>query len=1055
MSAPKSPTYPPVDPRPSFPEIEKGILAYWAENKLFERSVEQREAGEKGANEFVFYDGPPFANGMPHYGHLLTGYAKDVVPRYQTMRGRRVERRFGWDCHGLPAEMEAEKQLEISGRQAITDFGIDKFNDHCRSSVLRYTEEWERYVTRAARWVDFKNDYKTMDLSYMESVMWAFKALYDKGLIYEGYRVMPYSWAAETPLSNFEIRLDDATRPKQDPAVTVTLTLVPQDGDGAPLKLLVWTTTPWTLPSNLAAAVGPELDYVLMEKDGVRYIVGAEALAKYAKELDGAEQVGTLKGADLVGRHYEPLFPYFADHPNAFRVLGADFVETGEGTGVVHMAPGFGEDDQKVCEANDIAVVVPVDGTGAFTSEVADYAGMNVFEANKPIIKDLKQRGVLIKHETYVHNYPHCWRTDEPIIYRALTSWYVEVTKFRDRMLELNQNINWIPDHIRDGQFGKWLEGARDWSISRNRFWGSPIPVWQSDNPEFPRTDVYGSLDELERDFGVRLTDLHRPAVDALVRPNPDDPSGQSMMRRVPDVLDCWFESGSMPFAQIHYPFENEEWFENHFPADYIVEYTPQTRGWFYTLMVLGTALFDKHPFNNCVCHGTLVAKDGRKLSKRFRNYLDPEVAFEQFGADALRWRLMSSPVLRGLEVRLDAEGKDIAEVVRLVINPVWNAYKFFVMYANVEGYRASHSVASEQLLDRYILAKTRALVEQLTEAMDAYDLPGACAHFEAFSDALNNWYIRRSRDRFWNSDGDSTDTDAFNTLYTVLTTLCRLAAPLLPLITEEIYRGLTGEESVHLCDWPQPDELPADAELVRDMDRVREVCSVAHALRESNDLRARLPLASLTLSGPWAPRLDPYASLVRDEVNVKAFVTEDSFEGKGELLLKPDGRALGPRLGKAMREVVAAARSGEWTRGNDGRIELAGQVLETSEYEIRLQPSESTVTRAVDSQDALVALDANVTQELEAEGTARDLVRLIQNARKDAEFNVTDRIRLALELDDAVTAAVQPHATYIAGQVLATELAFASADGSTFIADATVGGTTGRVGVSRVESDG
>ncbi len=731
MTEPADPApYPKVSSRADYPAIERRVLQRWATEGTFERSVEARPGGD---NEYIFYDGPPFANGLPHYGHLLCGYVKDVVPRYQTMRGRKVERRFGWDCHGLPAEIAAEKELGVSGRRSIIDYGIDRFNDHCRTSVLRYTHEWERYVTRQARWVDFEDDYKTMDLSYMESVMWAFKQLWEKGLVYEARRVMPYSWGAETPLSNFEIRLDDATRPRQDPAVTVAFTLAPGAGDAVhdgPLKLLAWTTTPWTLPSNLALAVGPEVTYALLGEGHTTYAIGAEVLANYEAQLSEAEPVGTVAGAELVGRAYEPLFDFFAGevHNGAFRVLAGDFVDTSEGTGVVHIAPGFGEDDQRIGEANGVPMVVPVDEAGRFTAEVRDWEGENVLDANPGIIRALKERGVLVRHDSYTHNYPHCWRTDTPIIYRALDSWYVQVTAFRDRMVELNQNINWIPGHVRDGAFGRWLEGARDWSISRNRFWGSPIPVWKRDDPAYPRVDVYGSLDELEADFGVRPADLHRPTIDALTRPNPDDPTGRSVMRRVPEVLDCWFESGSMPFAQVHHPFENAEWFEEPFPADFIVEYTPQTRGWFYTLHVLATALFDRQAFDNVICHGTVLDEDGRKLSKRLRNYPDPEEVLETHGADALRWFLMSSPILRGLDLRIDRHGSGISDVVRLVLNPIWNALHFFTLYANADGYRAQHRTDSPDLLDRYVLAKTRQLTERVTERLDAYDLAGACA---------------------------------------------------------------------------------------------------------------------------------------------------------------------------------------------------------------------------------------------------------------------------------------------------------------------------------------
>ena len=683
---------------PSFPELEREVLAYWEADKTFQASIEQREPGRQGSNEFVFYDGPPFANGLPHYGHLLTGFVKDLVPRYQTMRGRRVERRFGWDCHGLPAEVEAERELGISTKGEIVDLGVDRFNQACRTSVLRYTSEWEHYVTRQARWVDFDNDYKTLDVSYMESVLWAFKTLYDKGLIYEGFRVLPYCWRCETPLSNTETRMDDVYRDRHDPALTVAFEL--DTGE----RLLVWTTTPWTLPSNLAVAVGPDIDYAVLEKDGVRYVLAESRVEAYAAELGDARRVGTLRGTELVGRRYTPLFDFLADTPNAFQVLGAEFVSTEDGTGVVHLAPAFGEEDQAACDLADIPTVVTVDEHTRFTSVVPAYQGLQVFEANQPITAELKKRGVVVRHDSYTHSYPHCWRCDTPLVYKAVSSWFVEVTRFRDRMVELNQQIDWVPEHVKDGSFGKWLANARDWSISRTRFWGSPVPVWKSDDPAYPRIDVYGSLDEFERDFGVRPSDLHRPFVDELTRPNPDDPTGRSTMRRVPEVLDCWFESGSMSFAQVHYPFENADWFEHHYPGDFIVEYVPQVRGWFYTLHVLATALFDRPAFRTCVVHGILQGDDGRKLSKSLRNYPDVRVVLDSYGADAMRWALLSSPVLRGGDaIVADSAFRD---AVRQALNPLWNAYYFFTLYANAESSTARWRTDSTHVLDRYVLAK-------------------------------------------------------------------------------------------------------------------------------------------------------------------------------------------------------------------------------------------------------------------------------------------------------------------------------------------------------------
>ena len=1037
--------YPDVDPQAKYPEIEQRILRYWREEKIFERSVEQRSGGE---NEYVFYDGPPFANGLPHYGHLLTGFVKDIVPRYQTMRGRRVERRFGWDCHGLPAEMETEKQLGISGRKAIEEYGIARFNEACQKSVLRFTGEWQSYVTRQARWVDFEEDYKTMDLSYMESVLWAFKQLWDKGLIYEGYRVMPYSWALETPLSNFETRMDNSFRARQDPAVTVGFDLESRGGEPEDLRLLAWTTTPWTLPSNLACAVGPEIEYAVVAHDGRHYVLASAAIARFGKELEGHEVLRTLPGSKLVGRSYQPLFPYFVGHSNAFRVLAGDFVATEDGTGVVHMAPGFGEDDQRVCEANDIALVVPVDEAGRYTAEISDYVGQNVLEANKPIIKRLKDEGRVLQHVTYEHNYPHCWRTDTPLIYRAVNSWYVRVTEFKERMLELNQNIRWIPDRVRDGQFGKWLENARDWSISRNRFWGTPLPVWRSDDANYPRTDVYGSLDEIERDFGVRPDDLHRPFIDELTRPNPDDPTGKSTMRRVPEVLDCWFESGSMPYAQVHYPFENKEWFESHFPADFIVEYIAQTRGWFYTLMVLSTALFDREPFRNCICHGVVLDENGQKLSKRLRNYPDPEEVCDTIGADALRWFLVSSPILRGADLQIDRDGKSIGEVVRLVVNPIWNAYYFFTLYANTDGVRAQQRTDSDSLLDRYILGKTRAMVEGVQASMDGYDLMGACQELKRFLDALNNWYIRRSRARFW-----AAEQDAYDTLFTVMVTLSKAAAPLLPFVTEEVYRGLTGERSVHLADWPDVRDWPAEAELVADMDRVRDVCSTGLSLREANKLRIRLPLRQLTVAGEGAERMLGYRDLILDELNVKDLAVATAIEDFGSFVLQPDGRVLGPRLGQDMKKVMGAAKKGDWQLDADGTATVAGIELGPEDFKLRLAPKDGIACQALPSNDMVAVLETEVTPELEAEGRARDLVRLVQQARKDADLHVSDRIRLILALDEETRAAVQTHQSYIQEQTLATELGFEGQGEGMFAAAGKVAGAQAELWLEKTEN--
>ncbi len=1226
--------YPSVQSDVHFPTMEQEVLAFWNEQGVFEASVEGRPAqnSDGSSNAYVFYDGPPFANGLPHHGHLLTGYVKDAVARYQTMRGKRVDRRFGWDCHGLPAEMEAEKQLGVSGRQEIIAHGIDKFNDHCRTSVMRYRDEWEAYVNRQARWVDFENDYKTMDTPYMESVLWAFSELHKKGLIYEGFKVMPYSWAAETVLSNAEIRLDDATREKVDKAVTVAFKLK-EKPEGAPeadeYYVLAWTTTPWTLPSNLALAASGEMGYVAVtvEKEHLpplagggrrgavatsdfsrdKYTTRDQQALEHAKdlrvhateaekklwkllrskqlegckfrrqhsvgnyitdfacvekgliiELDGGQhdaaqsyddartafleeagyrvlrfwnnevlensegvydkivdavkaphptsprkrgeelracyifaewaygfykdalnieptpeeieriaqslkqsgeesyplaELPIIPGKDLIGLSYEPLFPYFADQPNAFRVLdGSDFIEEGSGTGIVHMAPGFGEDDQRICAENDIDVVVPVNEQGRYTDAMYDLEGdaplslkgLNVIAetegkcdaepyteaqlekyglANLRIINWLKLTGHLVKQEDYAHNYPHCWRTDKPIIYKAMSSWFVDVPKIRDRMVELNQQINWIPNHIRSGRFGKWLENAREWSISRSRFWGCPIPVWRSDNPDNDRLYVFGSIAELEEFFGVEVSDLHKPFIDTLTKPDPENPD--YTIRRVDEVFDCWFESGSMPYAQVHYPFENKDWFEANFPADFIVEYEAQTRGWFYNMMVLSVGLFDSIPFKNCICHGVVLDNQGRKLSKRLKNYMDPNELFDTYGSDALRWFMLSSTIMRGNELFLDPEGAFIRDAVRLYIKPLWNAYHFFCLYANADGIQAEYDLSSDNLMDRYILAKLKTCVDGVREALDAYDTPTACSEVTAFLEVLNNWYIRRNRARFWKDEQDADKLAAYNTLYSVLHTLCRVVAPLLPQVSEAVYRGVSGETSVHLTDYPtELDALGADIPLMQAMDRVQDICNTAHAVRNEVGIRIRQPLAALTVYGAnIATQPDYFKTLIADETNVKEVIFSDDLEQVATRKLKINFPVVGKRLGPKMKAITAASRNGAWAFNDNGSVAIEGETLSADEFEFTL---ESTITEgagALAAQDGLVVLDTTLTEALTQEGIARDVVRLIQQSRKEAGLEVSDRIALGFAADEETAKAITQFADYICEQTLVESL--------------------------------
>ncbi len=1029
-------SYPkPAAGAPDFPAAEAEVLDYWAADDTFRASIAARD----GAEEYVFYDGPPFANGLPHYGHLLTGYVKDIVPRYRTMRGYKVERRFGWDTHGLPAELEVERQLGITDKSQIDAMGIAAFNEACRESVLRYTAEWQAYVTRQARWVDFDNDYKTLDLPFMESVLWAFKQLWDKGLAYEGYRVLPYCWRDETPLSNHELRMDDDVyQSRQDPALTVGFQIADgQPGEGlAGSHLLVWTTTPWTLPSNQAVAVNPEVTYVQVAAGQRRFVLAEARLAGYARELgDEPRVLASFPGAELVGLTYLPPFPYFMDAPNAFRVLAADFVSTEDGTGIVHLAPAYGEDDKNTTDPAGISPVTPVDAKGRFDSTVPDYAGQHVFDANKAIIADLKNGtgpvatngAVLLRHETYEHPYPHCWRCRNPLIYKAVSSWFVRVSEFRDRMVELNEQITWYPEHVKHGQFGKWLAGARDWSISRNRYWGTPIPVWKSDDPAYPRIDVYGSLDELERDFGVRPDNLHRPYIDELTRPNPDDRTGRSTMRRIPDVLDVWFDSGSMPYAQVHYPFENKEWFDGvqgadpdkqvggHYPGDFIVEYIGQTRGWFYTLHVLATALFDRPAFKTCVSHGIVLGSDGAKMSKSLRNYPDVSEVFDRDGSDAMRWFLMASPILRGGNLIVTEPG--IREGVRQVMLPLTNAYSFLALYAPEPGVWRTDS---SHVLDRYILAKLASLREKLTVALDGCDISGACEELRQFTEALTNWYVRRSRQRFWDEDPDAIDT-----LHTVLEVACRLAAPLLPLTTEVIWRGVTGERSVHLTDWPEAGSLPADAGLVAAMDQVREVCSAASSLRKAHQLRVRLPLPKLTVAVDDPQRLAPYTNLIADELNVKAVELTDDIDRYGRFDLAVNAKVAGPRLGKDVQTAIKAVKAGEGVVNPDGTLSAGPVVLHDGEYTSKLVAADPEFTVALPDGAGLVVLDAVVTEELEAEGWAKDRIRELQELRKNTGLEVSDRIRVVMSVPDRRLGWAQTHAELIAGEILATGFEF------------------------------
>lgn len=835
-------------------QAEETMLKVWEKEKTFEKSVKQR----KGQPLFSFYDGPPFANGKPHWGGMMTSVLKDAAARYKTMRGYYVPRRFGWDCHGLPPEMLAEKELNVSGKKAIQQYGVERFNAYCRSSVLRFTDIWQDYVKRIGRWVDFEDDYRTMDQDYMESVLWAFKELHKKGLIYEGERVVPYSYGAQTALSNFETRQDDSYRDREDITATVKFEL----SDGR--KILGWTTTPWTLPANLLLAVGADIDYVQVDNDGEQLILAEDALERYS-ELDEAEVVRRIKGHQLVGSSYKPLFDYFAEIKGAFRVVAADFVTTEDGVGIVHIAPGHGEDDFWLGKREGVPIISPVDDDGRFTNEVSDYVGRLVFDANNEIIADLDKKKKLFKSQLYIHKYPHCWRTDVPIIYRAMSAWFVDVPKIKAQMLKANQEVTWIPNHVKDGAVGKWLEGAREWNISRKRFWGAPIPVWKTDDGEMI---VVGSLKELKAMAvdPAKVTDLHRPFIDDVVLKTKDG----KLAYRVEDVFDCWFESGSMPFAQMHYPFENKKRFEEGFPADFITEYIGQTRGWFYTLHVLAVALFGKPAFKNSVAHGVILGEDGRKMSKHLGNYPELNDVFHANGADAARFYLLSSSLFSGETAAFDT--KALVEVQRNVIQRLGNVYSFFAMYAEVDGWKPGEKLVepkSDNVLDQWMLARLNQVITEVTTYADAYETPKLGKALNEFLDDTSNWFVRRSRRRFWKSEDDSDKNQAYATLHYTLVRLQQLLAPWAPFISDELWRQLTKgmdvSGSVHLSDWPEAGRV--DKEVLSDMQQARDAITEGLSKRAEAKIKVRQPLARATV--PKLPAA--YADIIAEELNVKS----------------------------------------------------------------------------------------------------------------------------------------------------------------------------------------
>ena len=1014
------------------PTLESAVLERWLRERTFERSIEQRA----GAPLYAFDDGPPFATGLPHYGHILTSYMKDVVPRYFTMRGRHVPRRWGWDCHGLPVEYEVEKELGLSGRGDIVAMGLGRFTEECRALVLRYADEWERIVTRLGRWVDFRRAYKTMDRPYMDSVMWAFHRLHELGLLYEGRKVVPYCVRCQTPLSNFEARLDDAYRPRTDLSCTVRFRLA----DEPTASLLAWTTTPWTLPSNVALAVNPALEYSEFDTGFERVWVASSAVNRFPQLTTPLRRA---KGHDLVGRRYVPPFPYFAATVNGFMVLGADFVSADEGTGIVHLAPAFGEDDEAVCREAGITGPQPVLDDGTFAPAVSDFAGAGVLDVSPQIVTWLDRRGLVFEHSEHVHDYPHCWRCDRPLIYRAVASWFVRVTALREVLLARNQEIGWVPGHIRDGRFGQWLENARDWAISRNRFWGSPIPVWRCDACR--HAVIVGSVKELESRAGRVVADLHRPYVDEV---RFDCERCGAPMTRTPEVLDCWFESGAMPFAQLHYPFEQASEFAATFPADFIVEYVAQTRGWFYTLHVLAAALFDQRAFTHAVCHGVMLGADGRKMSKRLKNYPDPLDVVSQHGSDALRIALLSSPVVRGVDIRFNQES--VHDAARRFVIPLWNAFHYFTTYAALDGFQPCGRLEALSPLDRYLLHETEHLRLSVEHAMDEYDFGAAYDAIERFVDTLSGWYLRLSRSKAWSGGTSAAKTGCYEALHLSLDTAVRVIAPFMPFVADELYRSLGADDSVHLADWPAGRPAWTDERLASDMRSVRTIVRLARSIREHRRIKHRHPLPGLYVSGVEPSMLAAYGDLLRQEVNVKnvdVLADPDRFVKRTLRLNTP---VLGKRLKQRLPELQRTIAAGNYVVEGDGTLHAGDIVLQPTEYSQRMDVTDEGETVAAEG-SLVVLLDVSRDDRLRLEGDARDLNRLIQDLRKRAGLRYSDRIVLSVT-GDQVEPLLAAFGPWLMEQALALDLATTQLDDAVASGSVTLGCGCAHVAIGRTE---
>ncbi len=1018
----------PVTPKLDTQQLETEVLNFWKRENIFQKSMDNR----KGGKRYVFYEGPPTANGRPGSHHVLARVFKDMFPRYQSMRGAYVLRRGGWDTHGLPVEIEVEKQLGFSGKGQIEKFGIAEFNARCRKSAFDYIQDWERMTERIGFWVDLKTAYVTYENEYVESVWWILKQFWDKGLIYQGFKVVPYCARCGTPLSDHEVSLG-YQEDTEDPSVFVRFPLKDEPGT----SFLVWTTTPWTLPGNVALAVHPDVLYVKVERavnGSTEKLILAKELVEKVLGADGWKIVGDYKGKELKGKAYKPLYSFMTFSEKAHYLVAGDFVTTSDGTGIVHIAPAFGADDMKMANENDLPVLMTVDERGGFVDAVTPWRGKWVKDADPLITRDLEDRGLLFKSGTYLHTYPFCWRCSTPLLYYARSTWYIETTKYKEKLVSLNKTINWVPEHIRDGRFGNWLENNIDWALGRERYWGTPLPVWVDDDGD---QLCVGSIEELSKLTGRDLKDLdlHRPHVDAITFPNPK--TGKTM-KRVPELIDVWFDSGAMPVAQWHYPFENKEMFEEQFPADYICEAVDQTRGWFYSLHAIATLLFENVSFKNVICLGHILDGDGLKMSKSKGNIVDPWSVLNAHGADAFRWYLYTAtPPGNSRRFSVDLVG----EVVRNFMLPLWNTYSFFTTYANLAKWKPDAKGtegAALTSLDKWILSELHALVRDVTTAYENYDVTNATRPIEKFVDSLSNWYLRRSRRRFWDAATDS-DRAAYATLYECLLTVSKLLAPAMPFLSDALYRNLVSVESsapasVHLADWPATHSWRVDEKLNSDMRVVMKAASLGHAARAKANRKVRQPLSEAAFAAPSAAdhaAIKAYSDLLMDELNVKAINVLDKAETAVTYSLNPLPKQLGQKHGSKFPEIRKAVLAGDQStfahallNGQSVEVKVNGETITVLPDEVEVRQNAKGGYTVADEGGYLAALKIELTDELIKEGLAREVVRRIQDLRKSAGLDVADRITVRYAASQKLSRAITSFADYIKSETLCVDLA-------------------------------